>query len=90
MRYITMGGRFYAAWDAMVLLYTQYPTITPVVEEQIENDLIAYLDKYGYITYDLCSDDDRFTVVDPKITAHLILQDVKEVLQHDGYNKLRT
>lgn len=83
MRYFIEKPRFYSAWDTMVLLYTQYPTITPVVEEQIENDLIAYLDKHGYITDDLCSDDDRFTVVDPKITAHLILQDVKEVLNHD-------
>lgn len=82
MRYFIGKSRFYSAWDTMVLLYTQYPTITPVVEEQIENDLIAYLDKHGYITDDLCSDDDRFTVVDPKITAHLILQDVKEVLKH--------
>lgn len=82
MRYFIGKRRFYSAWDTMVLLYTQYPTITPVVEEQIENDLIAYLDKHGYITDELCSDDDRFTVVDPKIAAHLILQDVKEALKH--------
>lgn len=86
MRYFIGKRRFHSAWDTMVLLYTQYPTITPVVEEQIENDLIAYLDKHGYITDEitdeLCSDDDRFTVVDPKIAAHLILKDVKEALQH--------
>lgn len=83
MRYMTIKERFYAAWDAMVLVYTQYPTITPVAEEQIEHDLIAYLDKHGYITDELCSNDDRFTIVDTKITAHLILQDVKEAHQHD-------
>ena len=83
MRYITMREGFYAAWDAMVVIYTQYPTITPVTEEQIEHDLIAYLDKHGYITDDLCSDDDRFTIVNTKITAGLILQDVKEALKHD-------
>ena len=82
MKYLIVKECYYAAWDTMVLMYTQYPTITPVIEEQIENDLIAYLDKHGYITDDLCSDDDRFTVVDPKITASLILQDVKEALQH--------
>lgn len=83
MRYIMDEKYFYAAWDTMVLIYTQYPTITPVTEEQIEHDLIAYLDKHGYITDELCSDDDVFTVVDPKITASLILQDVKEALKHD-------
>lgn len=83
MRYFIQEQRFYGAWDAMILIYTQYPTITPVTEEQIEHDLIAYLDKHGYITDNLCSDDDRFTVVDPKIAAYLILQDVKEALQHD-------
>ena len=83
MRYMTIRERFYAAWDAMVLMYTQYPTITPVLEEQIEDDLIAYLDKHGYITDELCSDDDRFTIVNTKITARLILEDVKEALQHD-------
>lgn len=83
MRYITIRRSFYAAWDAMVLIYTQYPTITPVTEEQIEHDLIAYLDKHGYITDELCSNDDKFTIVDTKITARLILQDVKEALKHD-------
>lgn len=82
MRYMTIKERFYAAWDAMVLIYTQYPTITPVTEEQIEHDLIAYLDKHGYITNDLYSDDDRFTIVNTKITAGQILSDVKEALQH--------
>ena len=82
MRYFIGKPRFYSTWDTMVLLYTQYPTITPVVEEQIEHDLIAYLDKHGHITDELCSDDDSFTVVDPKIAARLILQDVKEELQH--------
>ena len=83
MRYKTIGERFYAAWDAMVLLYTRYPTITPVIEEQIEHDLIAYLDKHGYITNDLCSDDDRFIIVNTKITANQILEDVKEAQKHD-------
>ena len=82
MRYFIEKLRYYSAWDTMVLMYTQYPTITPVVEEQIENDLIAYLDKHGHITDDLCSDDDRFTVVDPQIIAPLMLKDVKEALQH--------
>lgn len=83
MRYITIKERFYAAWDAMVLIYTQYPTITPVTEEQIEHDLIAYLDKHGYITDELCSDDDRFRIVNTKVTARLILEDVKEAQKHD-------
>lgn len=83
MKYLIEKRCIYTAWDTMVLLYTQYPTITPVVEEQIENDLTAYLEKYGYITDELCSDDDSFTVVNPKIMARLILQDVKEALQHD-------
>lgn len=83
MRYMTIKERFYAAWDAMVLIYTQYPTITPVTEEQIEHDLIAYLDKYGYITDELYSDDDRFTIVNTKITANQILEDVKEAQKHD-------
>lgn len=83
MRYMTIRERFYAAWDAMVLVYTQYPTITPVAEEQIEHDLIAYLDKHGYITDELCSNDDRFTIVNTKITARQILRDVKEAQQHD-------
>lgn len=82
MRYMTLKNRFYAAWDAMVLIYTQYPTITPVTEEQIEHDLITYLDKHGYITDELYSDDDRFTIVNTKITAGQILSDVKEALQH--------
>lgn len=82
-RYMTLKDRFYAAWDTMVLMYTQYPTITPVTEEQIEHDLIAYLDKHGYITDDLCSDDDRFKIVNTKITAGLILEDVKEAQKHD-------
>lgn len=82
-RYKTLKNRFYAAWDTMVLMYTQYPTITPVTEEQIEHDLIAYLDKHGYITDDLCSDDDRFKIVNTKITAGLILEDVKEAQKHD-------
>lgn len=83
MRYMTIKERFYAAWDAMVLIYTQYPTITPVTEEQIEHDLIAYLDKHGYITDKLCSDDDRFIIVNTKITANQILEDVKEAQKHD-------
>lgn len=82
-RYMTLKNQFYAAWDTMVLMYTQYPTITPVTEEQIEHDLIAYLDKHGYITDDLCSDDDRFKIVNTKITAGLILEDVKEAQKHD-------
>lgn len=82
MRYMIIKERFYAAWDAMVLIYTQYPTITPVTEEQIEHDLIAYLDKHGYITDELCSNDDRFTIVNTKITAGLILEDVKEAQKH--------
>ena len=83
MRYLIVKENFYAAWDTMVLMYTQYPTITPVTEEQIKDDLIAYLDKYAYITDNLCSDDDGYTVVNPEITASLILQDVKRVYQHD-------
>lgn len=82
-RYMTLKNQFYAAWDTMVLMYTQYPTITPVTEEQIEHDLIAYLDKHGYITDDLCSDDDRFKIVNTEITAGLILEDVKEAQKHD-------
>lgn len=83
MKYLIVKTCFYAAWDTMVLMYTQYPTITPVTEEQIKDDLIAYLDKHGYITDNLCSDDDRYTLVNPEITASLILQDVKEALKHD-------
>lgn len=82
-RYMTLKNRFYVAWETMVLMYTQYPTITPVVEEQIEHDLIAYLDKHGYITDELCSTDDRFTIVNPKVIAELILKDVKEAQKHD-------
>lgn len=83
MKYLIVKTNFYAAWDTMVLMYTQYPTITPVTEEQIKDDLIAYLDKYGYITDNLFSDDDDYTIVNPEITASLILQDVKVALQHD-------
>ena len=83
MRYLIVKKCFYAAWDTMVLMYTQYPTITPVTEEQIKDDLIAYLDKYAYITDKLSSDDDEYTVVNPEITASLILQDVKVALKHD-------
>lgn len=83
MRYMTLKDRFYAAWDTMVLMYTQYPAITPVTEEQIKDDLIAYLDKYSYITDNLFSDDDDYTIVNPEITASLILQDVKVALKHD-------
>lgn len=89
MRYITNGERFYAAWDAMVLLYTRYPTITPVTEEQIEDDLIKYLEDHGAIADDLdCTikmtlENGGFIIVDPQTIASLILQDVKEVLQHD-------
>ena len=82
MRYLIVKTNFFAAWDTMVLMYTQYPTITPVTEEQIKDDLIAYLDKYGYITDNLFSDDDDYTIVNPEITASLILQDVKKVLKH--------
>lgn len=83
MRYMTLKKRFYATWDAMVLIYTQYPTITPVVEDQIEHDLIVYLDKHGFITDELYSDDDDFIIVNTKLFARLILRDVKEALQHD-------
>lgn len=82
-RYMTLKNRFYVAWETMVLMYTQYPTITPVTEEQIEHDLIAYLDKRGFITDELCSTDDRFTIVNPKVIAELILKDVKEAQKHD-------
>lgn len=84
MRYLTLEKRFYAAWDTMVLLYTQYPTITPVAEEQIEHDLIAYLDIYGsVIDDDYIVINSDFMVVDPQSIARLILQDIKEALQHD-------
>lgn len=82
-RYMTIKRRFYAACDAMVILYTQYPSITPVTEEQIEHDLIAYLDKHGYITDELVSDDDDFVIINTEITARVMLKDVKEAQQHD-------
>ena len=88
MRYITIGERFYAAWDAMVMLYTRYPTITPVIEEQIEHDLIAYLEAHGAV-YEpgYISDESDLIVVDPQIIAPLMLQDIKlqdikEALKH--------
>lgn len=89
MRYITNREGFYAACDAMALLYTRYPTITPTIEEQIELDLITYLEGYGAVADDLdytsemILKNDGFIVVDPQTIAPLILQDVKEVLQHD-------
>lgn len=83
MRYLIVKKCFYAAWDTMVLMYTQYPTITPVIEEQIEHDLIAYLDKHGYITDELVSGDGDFVIINPKVMARLILKDVKEALKHD-------
>lgn len=85
MRYITIRERFYAACDAMVLLYTHYPTITPVIEEQIEHDLIAYLEAHGATADDdleYISDESDLILVDPQTIAPLILQDVKEALQH--------
>ena len=84
MRYITFREGFYAACDAMALLYTRYPTITPAIEEQIEDDLIAYLETHG-IVYESghISDERDLIVVDPQIIAPLILQDIKEELQHD-------
>lgn len=83
MRYITNREGFYAACDAMALLYTRYPTITPVIEEQIEDDLIKYLESHG-IAYEpgYISDERDLIVVDPQIIAPLILQDIKEELQH--------
>lgn len=89
MRYITVGERFYAAWDAMVLLYTHYPTITPVTEEQIEDDLIKYLEAHGAVADDLdCTiemtlENGGLILVDPQIMASLMLKDVKEALKHD-------
>lgn len=91
MRYITNRDGFYAACDAMALLYTRYPTITPTIEEQIELDLITYLEAHGtayesdYVAYELdyISAEDDLILVDPQTIAPLILQDVKEVLQHD-------
>lgn len=83
MRYITFREGFYAACDAMALLYTRYPTITPAIEEQIEDDLIAYLEVHG-VAYEpgfICDERDLI-VVDPQIIAPLILQDIKEELQH--------
>lgn len=84
MRYITFREGFYAACDAMALLYTRYPTITPTIEEQIELDLITYLETHG-VAYEpgYISDESDLIVVDPQIIAPLILQDIKEVLQHD-------
>lgn len=82
-RYMTLKRRFYAACDAMVILYTQYPSITPVAEEQIEHDLIAYLDKHGYITDELVSDNGDFVIIDPEIMARVMLKDVREAQTHD-------
>lgn len=82
-RYMTLRRQFYAACDAMVILYTQYPSITPVAEEQIEHDLIAYLDKHGYITDEVVSGDGDFVIINPEVMARLILKDVKEALKHD-------
>ena len=88
MRYITIRRSFYAAWDAMVLLYTQYPTITPVTEGQIEDDLIKYLEAHGAVVDDLDYTSEKilengdFILVDPQIMATLMLKDVKEVLKH--------
>lgn len=89
MRYIINGERFYAAWDAMVLLYTRYPTITPAIEEQIEDDLIKYLEAHGAVADELdytsviILENCDLIIVDPRSIAPLMLQDVKEVLQHD-------
>lgn len=89
MRYMTIKERFYAACDAMALLYTRYPTITPVTEVQIEDDLIKYLEAHGAVADELdynseiILENDGFIIVDPQTIAPLILQDVKEVLQHD-------
>lgn len=85
MRYMTIRDGFYAACDAMALLYTRYPTITPVTEVQIEDDLIKYLEAHGVVADELdCTiENGDFIIVDPQTIAHLILQDVKEALQHD-------
>lgn len=86
MRYITFREGFYAACDAMALLYTRYPTITPTIEEQIELDLIVYLEAHGVTAdddLDYISDESDLILVDPQTIAPLILQDVKEVLKHD-------
>lgn len=88
MRYITIRRSFYDACDAMVLLYTRYPTITPVIEEQIEDDLIEYLEAHGAVADDLDYNSEiilkngDLTIVDPQIMASLLLKDVKEELQH--------
>lgn len=81
MRYITFREGFYAACDAIALLYTRYPTITPAIEEQIENDLIAYLETHGAAADDLDYVDHEkdLILVDPQTIAPLILQDIKEV-----------
>lgn len=89
MRYITIRKSFYAACDAMVLLYKRYPTITPAIEEQIEDDLIAYLEAHGAVADELdynseiIIENGDFIIVDPQTIAPLILQDVKEALKHD-------
>lgn len=73
----------------MVLLYTRYPTITPTIEEQIELDLITYLEAHGAIADDLdytsviILENCDLILVDPQTIAPLILLDVKEELQHD-------
>lgn len=82
MTYLVLKKRFYGAWDAMVNIYTQYPSITPVTEEQIEDDLIPFLKKWGFTTDDCTLEDDDFTLVETKICSGLILRDVKEALQH--------
>lgn len=89
MRYMTIRDGFYAACDAMALLYTRYPTITPVTEIQIEDDLIKYLEAHGAVadeldyTSEIILENGDFILVDPQTIAPLILQDVKEALQHD-------
>lgn len=89
MKYMTIRERFYAACDAMALLYTRYPTITPVTEVQIEDDLIKYLEAHGAVadeldyTSEITLENGDFILVDPQAIAPLILQDVKEELQHD-------
>lgn len=88
MKYLIVKECFYAACDTMVLLYTQYPTITPVTEEQIEDDLIKYLEAHGAVADDLDYTSEKilgngdFILVDPQIVATLMLKDVKEVLKH--------
>lgn len=89
MRYLTIRKRFYAALDAMVLLYTSYPTITPVTEAQIEDDLIKYLEAHGAAadgldyTNEIILENDDLILVDPQIIAPLMLKDVKEAQKHD-------